>query len=107
VLKGVPVQATLTTANDSETVQLRATLQKQRLYVGDRGYADYQLFQDIITAGSDFVGRIRVDATTTLVESRPLTAADRPLAFAAIVWSGWAAPRVAVCSSNPRGWCRS
>jgi Transposase DDE domain len=90
VLKGVPIQATLTTGNDSETVQLRATLQKQRLYVIDRGYAEYQLFQDIITAGSDFVGRIRVDATTTLVESRPLTAEDRAAGVRSdrLVWLG-------------------
>jgi hypothetical protein len=90
VLKGVPIQATVTTGNDSETVQLRATLQKQRLYVIDRGYADYQLFQDIITAGSDFVGRIRVDATTTLVEPRPLTAADRAAGVRSdrLVWLG-------------------
>jgi Transposase DDE domain len=90
VLKGVPVQATVTTGNDSETVQLRANLQKQRLYVIDRGYADYQLFQDIITAGSDFVGRIRVDATTTLVESRALTAADRAAGVQSdrLVWLG-------------------
>jgi hypothetical protein len=40
VLKGVPIETTVTTGNDSETVQLRATLQKQRLYVIDRGYAD-------------------------------------------------------------------
>ncbi len=90
VLKGVPIQATLTTGNDSESVQLRATLQKQRLYVIDRGYAEYQLFQDIITAGSDFVGRIRVDATTTLVESRPLTAGDRAAGVRSdrLVWLG-------------------
>jgi hypothetical protein len=90
VLKGVPIQATVTTGNDSEAVQLQATLQKQRLYVIDRGYADYQLFQDIITAGSDFVGRIRVDATTTLVESRPLTTADRAAGVTSdrLVWLG-------------------
>jgi hypothetical protein len=40
VLKGVPAETTVTTANDSETAQLRATLQAQRLYVIDRGYAE-------------------------------------------------------------------
>jgi Transposase DDE domain len=40
VLKGVPVETTLTTGNASETEQLRATLQAQRLYVIDRGYAE-------------------------------------------------------------------
>ena len=55
VLKGVPVEATLTAGTGSETGQLRATLQPGRLYVIDRGYAEYQLFQDIINAGSSFV----------------------------------------------------
>ena len=74
VLKGVPVETTLTTGNDSETEQLRATLQAQRLYVIDRGYAEYQLFQDIVDARSDFIGRIRDNAVWTLVQEGPLTA---------------------------------
>jgi hypothetical protein len=73
VLKGVPVEATVTTGNDSETKQLRATLQAQRLYVIDRGYAEYQLFQDIIDAKSDFIGRVRDNADMTVVEERPLS----------------------------------
>jgi hypothetical protein len=73
VLKSVPVETTVTTGNDSETAQLRATLQAQRLYVVDRGYAEYQLFQDIIDAGSDFIGRIRDNAVWTLVEERPVS----------------------------------
>ena len=47
VLKGVPVDATITPAACSEPGQLRAALQPNRLYVVDRGYADYQLFHDI------------------------------------------------------------
>jgi Transposase DDE domain len=74
VLKGVPVETTVTAGNDSETRQLRATLQAKRLYVVDRGYADYQLFQDIVDAKSDFIGRIRDNAVWTVVEERPLTA---------------------------------
>ena len=77
VLRGVPVEATLTAGNSSETVQLRATLQPGRLYVIDRGYADYQLFQDIINAGSGFIGRIRDNAVWTVVEERPVSAAAR------------------------------
>jgi len=90
VLKGVPVEATLTTGNDSETEQLRATLQAQRLYVIDRGYAEYQLFQDIITAGSDFIGRIRDNAVWTLVEERPLTAEAQAAGVRSdrLVWLG-------------------
>jgi hypothetical protein len=74
VLKGVPIETTLTTGNDSETAQLRATLQAQRLYVIDRGYAEYQLFQDIVDARSDFIGRIRDNAVWTAVQEQTLTA---------------------------------
>jgi hypothetical protein len=75
VLKGVPVEATVTAGSGSETAQLRATLQPQRLYVIDRGYADYQLFQDIIDAGSGFIGRLKSNAVYTVLEERPLSAA--------------------------------
>lgn len=90
VLKGVPVEATVTTGNGSETAQLRATLQAQRLYVIDRGYADYQLFQDIINAHSDFIGRIRDNAVWTLTEERPLTPSARAAGVRSdrIVWLG-------------------
>jgi hypothetical protein len=74
VLKGVPVEATLTEGIGSETAQLRATLQAGRLYVVDRGYAEYQLFQDIIDRGSSFIGRIRDNAVWTVVEERPVSA---------------------------------
>jgi hypothetical protein len=77
VLKGVPVEATVTAGQSSETVQLRATLQAGRLYVIDRGYAEYQLFQDIIDRDSGFIGRIRDNAVWTVVKERPLSAAAR------------------------------
>jgi hypothetical protein len=77
VLKGVPVEATVTSANGSETQQLRATLQAGRCYVVDRGYAEYQLFQDIIDARSSFIGRIRDNAVWTVIEERPVSAAAR------------------------------
>jgi hypothetical protein len=75
VLKGIPVETTVTTANDSEGQQLRATLQAERLYVLDRGYVDYQLYQDIVHAGSDFIGRLRQDVVWTVVDNeRPVSA---------------------------------
>ena len=92
VLRGIPVKVTLTEGNGSETFPLRGTLTKARLYVVDRGYAEYQLFQDIIDAGSSFIGRIRSNAVWEVVEERPVSAA----AFAAgvrsdrIVWLGCA-----------------
>jgi hypothetical protein len=90
VLRGIPVGATVTTGNDSERQQLRQTLQQGRLYVIDRGYAEYQLFQDILDGGSQFIGRIRDNAVWEVVEERPISAA----AWAAgvrsdrVVWLG-------------------
>lgn len=77
VLKGVPSDATVTCANGPEIEELRATLQAARLYVVDRGYAEYQLFQDIIDAHSSFIGRIRDNAVWTVIEERPVSAAAR------------------------------
>ena len=75
VLRGIPVKATVTTGNDSEKQQLRQTLEAGRLYVIDRGYAEYQLFQDILDGGSQFLGRIRDNAVWEVVEERPVSAA--------------------------------
>jgi hypothetical protein len=47
------------------------------LYVHDRGYADYHLFQDILDAGSSFIGRLCDNAVWQLVEERPLSAKAR------------------------------
>lgn len=77
VLKGVPVDATLTPGACSEPDQLRAMLQAGRLYVIDRGYAGYGLFADILQAGSAFVGRLKEDAAFTVKEERPLPTAAR------------------------------
>ena len=90
VLRGVPVETTLTNGNGSEREQLRATLQAQRLYVIDRGYAEYQLFQDIVDAHSDLLGRIRDNAVWTVVAERPLTPAARAAGVRSdrLVWLG-------------------
>jgi hypothetical protein len=77
VLRGVPVRATVTAGNDSEKDQLRAMLQAGRLYVVDRGYAEYRLFQEILDAQSSFIGRIRDNAVWELIEERPLSAEAR------------------------------
>lgn len=77
VFKGVPCHATVTAGNGNEKKELRAALQAGRLYVIDRGYAEYQLFQDIIDARSSFIGRIRDNAVYAIVEERPLSAEAR------------------------------
>lgn len=73
VLKGVPVDATLTPAACSEPDQLRAMLQPNRLYVIDRGYAGYELFADIIKAQSSFVGRVKDNTAFMVSAERSLT----------------------------------
>jgi hypothetical protein len=74
VLKGVPLDAALTPAACSEPAQLRAMLRPGRLYVIDRGYASYELFGDILGAGSSFVGRLKEDAAFTVGQERPVSA---------------------------------
>jgi len=92
VLRGIPVKVTVTAGVDSETVQLRDTVTAGRLYVVDRGYAEYQLFQDILNARSSFIGRIRDNAVWRLVEERPVSAAARAAGVRSdrVVWLGCA-----------------
>lgn len=59
VLKGVPVAASITDAHTSETGQLKEMLEPGRLYVLDRGYFNYGLYQAIQQAHSSFVCRAR------------------------------------------------
>lgn len=74
LLKGVPVAATITAGNAGERAQLAQVLQGGRIYVKDRGYAEYALFQKIIDAGSGFVCRIADNAKFEVVEERELSA---------------------------------
>lgn len=75
VLKGVPADATLTPAACSEAAALAGSLQPDRLYVLDRGYADYELFATIIDARSSLIARIKDNAAFVVQEERPLRAA--------------------------------
>lgn len=68
LLKSVPVKATITDGNSSERQVLRENLEPDRLYVLDRGYASYQLMQDIIDASSSFVCRIPVRYSREVIE---------------------------------------
>jgi len=76
VFKGVPADVTVTKGNGSEREQLRKMLQPGRIYVKDRGYEDYQLFQDIVDAGSSFIARVQDDVAYQVSEERPLTKED-------------------------------
>jgi hypothetical protein len=90
VFRAIPTDVRLTDGNASERAQLRAMLQPGRLYVLDRGYAEYQLFQDIIDGGSSFIGRLYGSAVRRLVEERPLTSGARAAGVRRdrVVWLG-------------------
>jgi hypothetical protein len=77
VLQGVPSDATLTAGNSSERDELRILLQPGRLYVMDRGYAGFQLYRDILDAGSSFVCRVKDNLAFDLAEERPISAEAR------------------------------
>ncbi len=72
VFRSNPVKLTITEGNGNEKDQLRRMLQSGRLYVMDRGYAEYSLFQEILDAESSFIGRIRDNAVWEVIEERPL-----------------------------------
>lgn len=73
VFKAIPVKISVTEGNGSEIEQLRCMLEPGRLYVVDRGYREYGLFQAIIDAGSSFIGRIQDNSVLTVLEERPLS----------------------------------
>jgi hypothetical protein len=73
VFKGIPMDVTITHGSGSERERLRTMLQPGRLYVVDRGYEEYQLFQDIVDARSSFIARVQDDVAYKVSEERPLT----------------------------------
>ena len=73
-LKGIPTHVSVTTGNDSERDQLRASLKPGGFYVIDRGYRDWAFFQEIVDAGASFVGRVQDNTVIHADEERPLTA---------------------------------
>lgn len=73
VFKAVPLDVRVTHGNASERQQFRAMLQPGSFSVFDRGYAEYQLFQDIVDAGASFVGRLLSNAVYRVLQERPLT----------------------------------
>jgi hypothetical protein len=95
VLKGVPVEMDLTAAGDSEIQNLLRRLLPERVYVKDRGYACFRLFQAIIDIGSWFVCRIRDNSVCELIEERAITAEARAAGVISdqVVWLGGADKR--------------
>jgi hypothetical protein len=62
-----------------ERAVLERTIEADRTYVMDRGYAKFALFNRIVAAGSSYVCRLRDNSVYDIVESRELSDADRAL----------------------------
>lgn len=60
-----------------ERAVLERTIESDRLYVMDRGYAKFALFNAIVAAQSSYACRLRDNSVYEVVETRPLTDADR------------------------------
>ncbi|MEN8130871.1 MAG: hypothetical protein ABFS45_11890 [Pseudomonadota bacterium] len=56
--------------------RFRGMLEAGRLYVIDRGYAEYLLIQQILDAQSSFIGRIRDNAAWVPIQQRELSEED-------------------------------
>ncbi len=70
LLKGVPTRIDLTDGDASERAVLQSTLQPDRVYVMDRGYAKFELFADILKVHSSFVCRVRDNSVYEVLEAR-------------------------------------
>jgi hypothetical protein len=60
-----------------ERAVLERTVEADRLYVMDRGYAKFRLFNRIVARNSSYVCRLRDNSAPQVLEERPLTEADR------------------------------
>ena len=60
-----------------ERAVLERTIDPDKLYALDRGYAKFTLFNRIVAAGSSYVCRLRDNSAYEVIEERPLTDADR------------------------------
>jgi hypothetical protein len=90
ILRSVPVDVAFTPAHGNEKESLKALLRAFSLYLLDRGYRDYALFQAIIDARSSFVARVQDNVNYQLIETRPLSAEALAAGVEAdqLVWLG-------------------
>ena len=80
ILRGIPHRIDATSANpqgaDDERAVLERTLESDRLYVMDRGYQKWELWNAIHRRGSSYVCRVRDKMACQVLQERPLSAAD-------------------------------
>lgn len=73
VRKETAVRVNFTPGAGAENECLKAHLEPGRLYVMDRGFRDFALYQKIVDAGSSFVARLGQNAVYEVLEEKPLT----------------------------------
>lgn len=78
LLKGVPIQMDLTDGEANERHVLRDHLQAGRLYVLDRGYAQFELFAAILRAKSSFACRVRDNSVFEVLAERCVNPQAQP-----------------------------
>ena len=78
--RGVPIRIDVTEGigkgEADERAVLARALETGRCYVKDRGYAKFQLFNEIVAADSSYVCRLRDNSRYEIEEQRPLAAED-------------------------------
>jgi hypothetical protein len=77
IQRGIPSAAEITRALGSEKKSLRKLLEAGKLYITDRGYVDYGLYQAIHEAESFFIARLKDNSTYEVLEDRPPSDGDR------------------------------
>ncbi len=73
ILRGIPTRMDVTPNGGGphdERAMLAATLEADRLYVTDRGYAKFALFNQIVDSGSSYICRLRDNSSWKAVEER-------------------------------------
>jgi hypothetical protein len=77
LLKGVPLQPSLSAGQASETRQLENNLEPGRLYITDRGYFDYNLMAAILAAKSSFLTRVHDNISICeVLQENPISPED-------------------------------
>lgn len=77
VERGLPTRIDVTPnggGEHDERAVLATTLRADVTYVTDRGYSKYQLFNQIVAAGSSYVCRARDNIALEVIQERPLSA---------------------------------
>lgn len=77
IFRHVPTEAVITHGNGNERKILRTVLKPNIIYLLDAGYAEYKLLNDIITASSSFVVRLKDNADYVVKEEKNLTENDK------------------------------